>query len=211
MPTPSCGCIAAYTKEDKLTAIYCVIYGAITTPVNLPSCACVSNYTELAKLDAIYCALLQFTQQPYSGQIEPSQINGITPFGQDVLTASPGADRVIGTNVAGAFTTFSISAVGQGFLGMDESAINAVPFVSGTTVDFAELSDVGRNLLAIPTPIEDDSFIALDSAGGVVVRTSAQTAEFLLVDVSGGIASNGTQTPVSSITYGVGGVIIAIS
>lgn len=106
MPAPpTCDCIAGLPLPDQLTAIYCVIYAAITNPVDLPDCQCIGGLPQANKMNAIYCALLQFTQQPFSGTIEPSQISGITPFGVSVITASPGGSLLLSTDGGGLMNT----------------------------------------------------------------------------------------------------------
>lgn len=206
MVIPACGCIESYTKEAKLTAIYCVLYSAITNPVNLPSCECVSNRTEAAKLDAIYCALLQFTTQPFSGTIEPSQIEGITPFGEAMLTASPGNNMIIGTDGAGVFTLLPYSGFGSQLVNMftpDPDQVLGTD--SGGLPTSYAIGGVGSQILAFNSA-GVDSIVTVDSGGVADLSTGPIAAQM----IAGTATFTGTQSPVNSIDIS-NGIVTTVS
>jgi hypothetical protein len=195
MPNPSCECIKSYTLEDKLWAIYCVIRDAITNPMELPTCECVKSFTENGKLDAIYCALLQFTTQSFSGNIDPDQINGITPFGIAAITGNPETDIPIQYN-AGAVVGMEFGQVAAGV----ESIITI------TASQISDLTDAGRGLIVtLPTP-GGMSVVTIDENNAGNVLGTVGVAEY----IAGGPVFSGNVSPVADFNA-TNGLATAVS
>jgi hypothetical protein len=60
-PTADCSCAPGMTLNQKLDAIYCVLYENASDPTDQLACRCAPGFTLNQKLDAIYCQLYQTT------------------------------------------------------------------------------------------------------------------------------------------------------
>lgn len=126
----SCECIRGLPLNDKLDAIYCAFYTAISNPVALPSCECVKGQPLLDKIDSIYCAILQFTQGG-GGEIDPNNIQGATPYGISLLQLpAPQASALLSSDGATALVLDPTDSITQ-------------------NIAFAQISDAGPFLTLV--------------------------------------------------------------
>lgn len=184
MPIPDCECIKGKPLNEIAAAIYCAFYTALTDPMNLPDCECVKGQPLPDILAAIYCAVIQFTSQPFSGTINPDQINGITAFGEGVLLSNPDPNQALffdGNNVL----SFTWEQVGD----------NSEAFVNISSAQITDSSAFGREVIALnAAPF---ALVACNDVGSAVMADGATAAFFMTGGTTTG--STGTVTPPTSV------------
>lgn len=188
MAIPDCECIWGLPLNEKLDAIYCVYYQNAQSTVDLPTCECVKGMPLQDKVSAIFCALLQ--QGGGGGNIDPDQINGITPFGISAITGNPNPLELLTTDGAGLLDSSPGINFGQitdasDYLIATQSASSPGPM---SLVIPQTFWDAGENAsISFLTPVQTAEFIA----GGPVFSGSVSPLE-------SGSATNGMVTNFSS-------------
>lgn len=183
MAIPDCECIWGLPLNDKLDAIYCVFYQNAQSTVDLPTCECVKGMPLQDKVSAIFCALLQ--QGSGGGNIDPDQINGITPFGISAITGNPSASNILMTDAGGLLD-------------------------SGAGITFSQISDAGPLLTGIQnaTPPAGQAVLAADNSGFIYLYDGPSVSTF----ITGGVPP-ATSGPVSPVLAGecINGVLVSFS
>lgn len=196
MPTlPTCECIKGKPLNEIAAAIYCAFYTALTDPMNLPDCDCVKGQPLPDILAAIYCAVIQFTSQPFSGTINPDQINGITAFGEGVLLSNPDPNQALffdGNNVL----SFTWEQVGD----------NSEAFVNISSAQITDSSAFGREVMALnAAPF---TLVGCNDLGNAVMADGVAAAFFMTGGISNGITA-GVAPPTLIST--INGITVSLS
>jgi len=179
MPVPDCECIWGLPLNDKLDAIYCVYYQNAQSTVDLPTCECVKGMPLQDKVSAIFCALLQ-QGGGGGGNIDPDQINGITPFGISVITATPPSNEIIMTDAAGLMTSDPQGLLQINFAQIQDASmfLSAIQNASDPSANAIFSWESGPNAIAFLQPAATGQFIANNNApfSGTVNPTTETTS-----------------------------------
>lgn len=207
MPIPDCECIWGLPLNDKLDAIYCVYYQNAQSTVDLPTCECVKGMPLQDKVSAIFCALLQ-QGGGGGGNIDPDQINGITPFGISVLTSTPPGSHLLVTDLGGtldsmAFADFDITA---------EQISNATLFglsaITGAPAPDVLLKADGGGLLAGTMGITFSQIT--DSSSALQAIQAASGGADVATYIAGTSPNSGSASPPNFITVS-NGIVTSLS
>jgi hypothetical protein len=186
-PLPSCECIRKRPLSEIAVAIYCAFFSGITNPMNLPPCECMTGKPLADILAAIYCAQLQFISQPFSGTIEPAQINGITAFGEGVLLSNPDPNQPLyfDGNIVSSFP-------------WQQVADNTEALIEITLGQISDATQFGREVLGLSA--SPFTLVGCNDLGNAVLADGAQAALFMTGGGSTGANANvGTPTAVQTI------------